>query len=83
MGVLEAAEAAGVAVPDTLSVVGFDDIQAARALGLTTIRQPLEESGAYGAKLALEALEHEPMGLAIELPLSLVSRRSTASPPAG
>jgi LacI family transcriptional regulator/LacI family repressor for deo operon, udp, cdd, tsx, nupC, and nupG len=82
MGVLEAAADADVAVPDRLSVFGFDDIGAARALGLTTIRQPLEESGAYGAKLTLEALEHEPMGIAIELPLSLVVRRTTGPPPA-
>lgn len=80
-GVLEAARERGIDIPGQLSVIGFDDIRAARSMGLTTIRQPLEESGAYGAKLALEAIEHRPMGMAIELPLSLVSRRSTGPPP--
>lgn len=80
-GVLEAAHERDLDIPSDLSVMGFDDIQSARGMGLTTIRQPLEESGAYGAKLALEAIEHRPMGLAIELPLSLVSRRSTGPPP--
>jgi len=80
-GVLEAAQDRGLEIPRDLSVIGFDDIQSSRGMGLTTIRQPLEESGAYGAKLALEAIEHQPMGLAIELPLSLVSRRSTGPPP--
>jgi len=79
-GVLEAAHERGVDVPGDLSVIGFDDIRSARGMGLTTIRQPLEESGAYGAKLVLEALEHRPIGMSIELPLSLVSRRSTAPP---
>ena len=52
VGVLDAAEAVGVAVPDDLSVVGFDDVEIARYVGLTTVAQPLEESGARGAELA-------------------------------
>jgi DNA-binding LacI/PurR family transcriptional regulator len=80
IGVLEAAHERGVAVPHDLSVIGFDDIRSARGMGLTTIRQPLEESGAYGAKLVLEAIEHQPMGMAIELPLTLINRRSTGPP---
>lgn len=81
IGVLEAAHQRDVNVPRDLSVIGFDDIQSARGMGLTTIRQPLEESGAYGAKLVLEAIEHRPMGMSIELPLSIVNRRSTGPPP--
>ena len=55
LGVLEAAEAAGVAVPERLSVVGFDDIEVARYAGLTTVAQPLEQSG-RGVDLLLDAL---------------------------
>ena len=56
LGVLEAAEAAGLAVPEQLSVVGFDDIEVARYAHLTTVAQPLEESGARGVDLLLDAL---------------------------
>lgn len=56
LGVLEAADAAGIAVPERLSVVGFDDIEVARYAGLTTVAQPLEPSGARGMDMLLEAL---------------------------
>ena len=58
-GVLDAAARAGLAVPGDLSVVGFDDIELAAAIGLTTVRQPLRESGRVGAQLLLGALAGE------------------------
>lgn len=78
IGVLAAAHERGLDVPGNLSVMGFDDIPAAAGIGLTTIRQPLEQSGSHGAKLALEALEHRSLGIELELPLELVSRRTTS-----
>ena len=50
IGVLAAADQLGARVPGQLSVIGFDDIQPAALLGLSTIRQPLEDSGAQGAE---------------------------------
>ena len=44
-GVIEAAVALGRSVPDELSVTGYDDLELADHLHLTTIRQPLFESG--------------------------------------
>jgi DNA-binding LacI/PurR family transcriptional regulator len=80
LGVLEAAEAAGLAVPDELSVMGFDDIEVARYVGLTTIAQPLEQSGTSGARLLLDALEGLPSH-SERLDLRLVVRATTAPPP--
>jgi DNA-binding LacI/PurR family transcriptional regulator len=57
LAVMEAAEEAGVNVPDDLSVIGFDDIDVARYVGLSTILQPLFESGRRGAMLLLESLQ--------------------------
>jgi len=84
LGVLEAARAAGLAVPDELSVVGFDDVELADWAGLTTIRQRLRDSGARGAELLLELLSDVPPAeppQREELDLELVVRASTAPPP--
>jgi LacI family transcriptional regulator len=79
-GVLDAAARAGLAVPEDLSVIGFDDIELASAIGLTTVRQPLRESGQAGARLLLDALDGGAGG-AVELPgLAVVKRRTVGSP---
>lgn len=57
VGVLEAARAHGVSVPDELSVVGFDDIELSAYAGLTTVRQPLFDSGHLGTRLLLDSLD--------------------------
>ena len=81
LGVLEAAERAGIAVPQALSVVGFDDIAFAAYNGLTTIRQPLEASGGRGGELLLDLLGGAPSTPLCEmLPLDLVVRKTTAPP---
>lgn len=81
-GVLEAAQELGVRVPAELSVVGFDDIEAASYVGLTTVRQPLFESGRRGVELLLRSLAGEPAAIRPDiLPLELVVRRTTAPPP--
>jgi DNA-binding LacI/PurR family transcriptional regulator len=82
LGVLEAARTVGVRVPEELSVVGFDDVELAAYAGLTTVRQPLFDSGLRGAQLLVQALEGEELGAYTELlPVELVVR-STTGPPA-
>jgi DNA-binding LacI/PurR family transcriptional regulator len=82
IGVLEAARAAGLRVPQDLSVVGFDDIEISGYVGLTTVRQPLFESGRLGASLLLEMLHSDSHVDAVEhvLPVELVVRTTTAPP---
>jgi DNA-binding LacI/PurR family transcriptional regulator len=84
-GVLDAAARAGLAVPGDLSVIGFDDIEIAAAIGLTTVRQPLRESGRLGARLLLQALDGEetssPIASSAGLPeLEVVVRRTVSQP---
>lgn len=79
LGVLQAARELGLRVPGDLSVVGFDDIEAAGHVGLSTIRQPLLDSGRLAARLLLGALER-PDQTELEhhqLPLEVVPRRTT------
>jgi LacI family transcriptional regulator len=79
LGVLEAARGLGIDVPGELSVVGFDDVEVARYVGLTTVAQPLEESGRRGAEMLTGALVGAPV-CAERLALQLIVRRTTAAP---
>lgn len=81
LGVLEAARDLGVAVPGELSVLGFDDIDVAEYLGLTTVRQPLYESGARGAELILGLIGGQGGAASEYLPVDLIRRGTTAAPP--
>jgi LacI family transcriptional regulator len=81
LGVIEAAAFEGFDVPGDLSVVGFDDLEVAAYVGLTTVRQPLRESGQRGIELLLGAVRGsgaEPVEE--ELELELMVRRTTGPP---
>jgi len=81
IGVLEAAQDAGLSVPEDLSVIGYDDIEIAEYLQLTTIRQPLFASGVEGVELLLEAIANpQATGGKVELPTRLVVRQTTGPP---
>lgn len=80
MGALQAATDWGLNVPNDLSVIGYDDIEIAEYLELTTIRQLLFESGQRGVELLLERLENPDLPPVHEvLPCELVRRRTTAT----
>jgi DNA-binding LacI/PurR family transcriptional regulator len=81
MGVLSAAERCGFPVPDRLSVVGFDDIELTALLNLSTVHQPLEHSGAEGARRLCALLDGAKVRpLRQQLPLRMVQRTSSARP---
>jgi LacI family transcriptional regulator len=80
-GVLEAAENTGLRVPEDVSVIGYDDIEIAEYLHLTTIRQPLFILGAKGVELLLDAIANPPpVPRRVLLPVELVIRGTTAPP---
>jgi DNA-binding LacI/PurR family transcriptional regulator len=77
-GVLRAARDRGLAVPGDLIVIGFDDIESADDVGLTTVRQPLEESGRVAVELLLAQIADASRHVQrIRFPLTLI-RRETA-----
>ena len=85
-GVIEAARARSLRVPEDVSVVGFDDTQVAwfASPPLTTVRQPLHEMGGVALRTALRLADDEKLDSHhVELATELVVRRSTAPPPAG
>lgn len=59
LGALEAAADLGLDVPGQLSVIGFDDVRAARQVlpALTTVRQPADEVGRALVGLLCTAIE--------------------------
>lgn len=79
VGVMHAAHDAGIAIPDGLSVVGYDDIEfAAHTIPpLTTVRQPTAQIGGTAANAIIDHLE---AGIAlpdtVTLPPDLVVRGS-------
>jgi LacI family transcriptional regulator/LacI family repressor for deo operon, udp, cdd, tsx, nupC, and nupG len=79
IGVLMACQARGIAVPQQLSVVGFDDISLASYVtpALTTVRQPKVELGRLATQVMLDLLRNQP-GQNHTLMPALVSRASTA-----
>ena len=85
VGVLEAAGARGLRVPEDLSVTGFDDIDVSRATTprLTTVRQPLQEMGRTAVTMLMRQLDgHAHEALSMELATQLIVRESTGPAPA-
>lgn len=77
-GVLKAARQRGLRVPEQLAVVGFDDSDLAEGLGLTTVRQPLRESGEVAAQTLVAQLGNPGRSLQeVTLKLALVERETT------
>ena len=80
IGALIACQERGIAVPQQLSVVGFDDIRMASYVTppLTTIHQPKVELGQLAAEVMLDLLHSRPGKNHILQP-TLVTRASTSA----
>jgi LacI family repressor for deo operon, udp, cdd, tsx, nupC, and nupG len=85
LGAIRELRSRGLAVPDDVSVVGYDDIPVASFVEppLTTVRQPMRELGALAAKLLLDRITGDgsaPADGRIHLPTTLVERGSVGAP---
>lgn len=75
LGVISAARERGLSVPSDLAVMGFDDIEIAEFVGLTTIRQQLKESGRLAVQLLLAQLtDTPPPAQRVDLSFTLLQR---------
>jgi phosphoserine phosphatase RsbU/P len=81
LGALNALSERGVAVPERVSVVGFDDIEAARyaTSPLTTVAQPLQEIGKRALETVVNQLYTTNPPQSTVLPARLVRRQSTVT----
>ena len=84
VGALKACARAGVRVPDDLSVMGCDDIEAARFITpeLSTVTIPARELGARAARMLFRLLNGETARSTKPLAVTLAARGTTAKAPA-
>jgi len=82
IGVMGAAAAAGMKIPDDLSVVGYDDLPMAAWTNppLTTVMQPIVEKGRLAARLLIQRLQGKSVDSPPPLGTRLVVRGSTSQP---
>jgi LacI family transcriptional regulator len=80
IGVMQAADAAGVRIPDQLRVVGFDDTRLAVLVRprLSTVRVPMADVGAAAVRLLVQRVE-DPKAEAtcVHMPTKLIVRESS------
>jgi DNA-binding LacI/PurR family transcriptional regulator len=81
-GLLGGFDHAGIAVPDEVSIVGYDNISIAHLahVSLTTIDQPRTAMGRIALELLLDRIEHRRPGVLRLLEPTLVVRSTTAPP---
>lgn len=78
IGVINKARELGLRVPEDLAVLGFDDLDVADYVGLSTVHQPLDESGRLAVEILLSRLKDPQRPLRhVRLPLKLVERETT------
>lgn len=73
----------GLSVPKDVAVVGFDDIESARFVGLSTVRIPTREAGRVAARMAFDLIDGKKPVDSRMLATELVERASTAGGSAG
>jgi len=78
VGVLEAAQDLNIKVPEDLSVMGYDGIEVAELLELSTMQQPMRQMGESGVSKLIELMKNpQQFPELIRLNTTLIKRRTT------
>lgn len=78
LGVVNKARELGLRVPEDVAVLGFDDLDISDYVGLSTIRQSLEESGRLAVEILLSRIKDPDRPLRhVRLPLKIIERQTT------
>ncbi|OLP66229.1 HTH-type transcriptional repressor CytR [Bacillus pumilus] len=79
IGAMRALHEAGLHIPSDVSMIGFNDIEAASFSSppLTTVKVYTEQMGEVGLKLLLERIQGRKLPLKVVVPTKLIERGST------
>lgn len=78
LGIVNKARELGLRVPEDLAVLGFDDLDIADYVGISTIRQSLEESGRLAVEILLSRFKDPTRPLRhVRMPLKVIERQTT------
>lgn len=78
LGILKAARDLGLRIPQDVAVLGFDDVDVAEYIGLSTVCQHLDESGRIAVEILFSRLTDPTRPVQhIELPLNIIERETT------
>ncbi|MCU1528464.1 MAG: transcriptional regulator, LacI family, partial [Frondihabitans sp.] len=82
LGVLRSADERSIAVPEGLSVTGYDNVFTAgiSSISLTTVDESGEHTGAVGAGLLLERLQGRTQAKHVVIDPKLIARRTSSAP---
>lgn len=77
VGAIKAVKEAGLRIPEDIALIGFDDIELAKYVGLTTVHQPMAEMGSKAVERVMSLLEnHEQPPQHLRLETRLMVRES-------
>ncbi len=86
-GLIQELNARGIAVPEQVSVIGFDDVPNSRYIcpsGLTTMRQPIADIGQQALEMLVKLIDGDmEAGEHVRIPMELILRGTTAPPNLG
>jgi DNA-binding LacI/PurR family transcriptional regulator len=78
-GIITAARALNLRIPEDIAIIGFDDIEPADYMELTTVRAHMFESGRLAVEYLLEWLgndDFDPTQFHTVLPMEIIARRT-------
>ena len=77
LGVMRVAKEKGIRIPDDLAIIGFDDIEFSKFVGLSTMRQPFGDMGRLGVERLINLINgKQDSGFHKELEAELIVRET-------
>lgn len=78
LGIIKLLEEKKIEIPKKIAVIGYDNIELAQFLKITTVAQPMYELGQNSVELLLKAIDGQLEGIyQQELELKLIARKTT------
>jgi len=80
LGAMKAVRESGLRIPEDIAIVGFDDIELAEYVGLTTVRQPMFQMGKQAVERLMALIDHkDSLRQHLRIETELIVRESSGS----